>query len=269
MLAVLANPHRIKASHRRRRRAASRVWFPGQYYDVETGLMYNGARYFEPGTGRFPQSDPKGLAGGQISTYAYGNNDPLSNIDPSGLDCSVSGGSVTCAYPGGGPAFRLPAPAGFPDDINPGDFYYHKYDVTRSIGCADPNDVMQGLINNPTPAFGNPQPATPGGTPNNAAVPVVAPNNPVTSYVTNDLNTGAPIVVNITGSGSVFGPGYVARTVTDGTAHTYGEGDNPQQSSMGLPLFGGPINWAVNQAVWGSQMSQIIANSKQQCGCSH
>jgi RHS repeat-associated protein len=60
--------------------------YPGQYYDAETGLMYNGARYFEPGTGRFPQSDPQGLFGGQTSTYAYGNNDPLSNIDPSGMD---------------------------------------------------------------------------------------------------------------------------------------------------------------------------------------
>ncbi|SHL58189.1 RHS repeat-associated core domain-containing protein [Rhodanobacter sp. OK091] len=238
--------------------------YPGQYYDVETGLMYNGARYYEPGTGRFPQSDPMGLFGGQISTYAYGNNDPLSNIDPSGLGCSVSGGFVTCAYPGGGPAFRLPAPSAFPASLGPNDFWYHKYDVTRPIGCADPNDVMQGLINNPTP--GNPNPATPGGTPNNAAVPVVAPNNPVTSYLTSDLNTGAPIVVNITGANSAFGPGYVARTVTDGVAHTYGEGDAWTQSALGGGI--GP-NWAANQYIWGGQMSQIIAQSKQQCGCTH
>jgi RHS repeat-associated protein len=240
--------------------------YPGQYFDVETGLMYNGARYYEPSTGRFPQSDPKGLFGGQISTYAYGNNDPLSNIDPSGLGCSVSGGSLTCAYPGGGPTFQIPAPSGFPASLGPNDFWYHKYDVTRSIGCADPNDVMQGLINNPTPAYGNPSPATPGGTPNNAAVPIVAPNNPVTSYLTSDLNTGAPIVVNITGPNSAFGPGYVARTVTDGVAHTYGEGDAWTQSALGGGI--GP-NWAANQYIWGGQMSQIIAQSKQQCGCTH
>jgi RHS repeat-associated protein len=59
--------------------------YPGQYYDVETGLHYNGARYYEPATGRYLQSDPLGLFGGQISTYAYGNNNPLSNIDPLGL----------------------------------------------------------------------------------------------------------------------------------------------------------------------------------------
>jgi RHS repeat-associated protein len=65
--------------------------YPGQYYDAETGLMYNGARYYESATGRFPQSDPMGLLGGQISTYAYGNNDPLSNIDPTGLACNGQG----------------------------------------------------------------------------------------------------------------------------------------------------------------------------------
>ena len=57
--------------------------FPGQYYDVETGLMYNGARYYEPGTGRFPQSDPSGLAGG-VSTYAIDLNNPLTYFDPDG-----------------------------------------------------------------------------------------------------------------------------------------------------------------------------------------
>ncbi|GAB2533383.1 RHS repeat-associated core domain-containing protein [Rhodanobacter koreensis] len=238
--------------------------YPGQYYDAESGLLHNGYRDYCAACGRYIQSDPMGLFGGQISTYAYGNNAPLSNIDPLGLDCSVSGGSVTCAYPGGGPAFRLPAPSDFPASLGPNDFWYHKYDVTRSIGCADPNDVMQGLINNPTP--GNPNPATPGGTPNNAAVPFVAPNNPVTSYLTSDLNTGAPIVVNITGGNSAFAPGYVARTVTNGVAHTYGEGDAWTQSALGGGI--GP-NWAANQIVWGGQMSQIIAQSKQQCGCTH
>ena len=85
MLAALAQPRHIKESHRRRRRGASRVWLPGQYYDVESGLMYNGARYYDPTSSRYLQSDPIGLAGG-ISTFSYVAGNPLSNIDPLGLE---------------------------------------------------------------------------------------------------------------------------------------------------------------------------------------
>lgn len=56
-----------------------------QYYDIETGLFYNWHRYYDPGTGRFPQSDPIGLLGGSLSTYAYGANNPLKFIDRLGL----------------------------------------------------------------------------------------------------------------------------------------------------------------------------------------
>lgn len=43
-------------------------------------------RTYEPATGRYLQSDPMGLFGGQSSTYAYVGNYPLSNVDPLGLD---------------------------------------------------------------------------------------------------------------------------------------------------------------------------------------
>ncbi len=58
--------------------------FPGQYLDAETGVHYNYFRDYEPGTGRYVESDPIGLGGG-LSTFAYVNGKPLFNIDPMGL----------------------------------------------------------------------------------------------------------------------------------------------------------------------------------------
>ena len=58
--------------------------FPGQYYDQETGLHYNYFRDYDPSTGRYVESDPIGLDGGN-NTYGYVHNNPLIHIDPFGL----------------------------------------------------------------------------------------------------------------------------------------------------------------------------------------
>jgi len=58
--------------------------FAGMYSDSETGLYYNGHRYYDPRIGRYISSDPIGLAGG-LNTYSYVGNNPLRWIDPLGL----------------------------------------------------------------------------------------------------------------------------------------------------------------------------------------
>ncbi|WP_077002787.1 RHS repeat-associated core domain-containing protein [Variovorax sp. KK3] len=60
--------------------------FQGMYRDKESGLLYNGFRSFCPECGgRYTQADPSGLNGGP-NRFAYADGNPLSFVDPNGLE---------------------------------------------------------------------------------------------------------------------------------------------------------------------------------------
>ena len=74
--------------------------FPGQYYDKETANHYNYFRdNYNPKIGRYMQSDPIGLYGGSLSTYAYVKGNPVKYVDPRGLDIMVITGGVRDGSP--------------------------------------------------------------------------------------------------------------------------------------------------------------------------
>lgn len=75
--------------------------FPGQQYDNYTGYYYNWMRDYDPWTGRYIQADPVGLSGG-LARYTYVGGNPLSHVDPRGLDDANPFGPLI--PPGGAPS---------------------------------------------------------------------------------------------------------------------------------------------------------------------
>jgi RHS repeat-associated protein len=73
--------------------------FTGKYLDDSTGLYYFGARYYDPALGRFVSPDPLYMGDPERCTtnpvacnlFAYANNNPMSFVDPTGLDGTVAG----------------------------------------------------------------------------------------------------------------------------------------------------------------------------------
>lgn len=64
-------------------------------YGVQTdanGLLYMRARYYNPYLCRFINADPSGFSGG-LNFYAYANGNPVSLLDPFGLNAATTGDS--------------------------------------------------------------------------------------------------------------------------------------------------------------------------------
>jgi RHS repeat-associated protein len=69
--------------------------FPGQYEDPETNTRYNYFRDYDPGTGRYVESDPIGLYAG-VNTYVYVEANPLTVFDPTGEIAPIVGLYARC-----------------------------------------------------------------------------------------------------------------------------------------------------------------------------
>jgi RHS repeat-associated protein len=70
------------------------VGFPGQVWDAELGTWHNVYREYDATTGRFLTTDPLGLGGGS-NLYAYVGGNPVSYVDPLGLElCRAQVGSL-------------------------------------------------------------------------------------------------------------------------------------------------------------------------------
>ena len=72
--------------------------YTGKELDLETGLYYYGARYYNPEIGRFVQADTlKGEVSNpqSLNRYAYTMNNPMKFVDPTGnaLDVELLGGA--------------------------------------------------------------------------------------------------------------------------------------------------------------------------------
>ncbi|GGD36198.1 RHS repeat-associated core domain-containing protein [Pseudoxanthomonas indica] len=135
--------------------------FPGQRYDAAAGLNSNYFRNYEPGSGRYMESDSMGMAAG-VNTYSYASSTPFVLVDPYGMSgtCPASPSYKPSFWNDGGhiqgtnncysyaadrpenPASQLPRP--FPYLPQPGEWSGRPFEslTCRSIIRAAVSDGM-------------------------------------------------------------------------------------------------------------------------------
>jgi RHS repeat-associated protein len=92
--------------------AHTRYHFTGRELEVATGLQYNRARWYDPAVGRWISEDPIGFKGG-MNLSEYVNNNPITLVDPSGLQ--FIGPCAACLRPS--PIFAPPRPISPPRPV--------------------------------------------------------------------------------------------------------------------------------------------------------
>jgi RHS repeat-associated protein len=115
--------------------------FTGRRYDEESGLYYYRARMYNPGLGRFLQTDPMGYID-TVNPYAYCANNPLNWIDPWG-EKIYSRGEVETILNSGRNAPYNPLRHGFPSEIAPG-YSNSNLDIYDKLGLIPGYDYGAG-----------------------------------------------------------------------------------------------------------------------------
>ncbi len=106
--------------------------FPGQFFQIETGLAYNHHRHYDAVTGRYTQPDPLGFVDGP-SVYAYAGNSPWMKVDPEGLaTCtySISTQKMIC----------VPNSGGSPQSVGPSGVFSGKNEQKNCNSCTGEKD---------------------------------------------------------------------------------------------------------------------------------
>jgi RHS repeat-associated protein len=77
---------------------STNLWYTGHFRDIETALIYTGARYYDPMIGRFMGVDSIPFNeenAHSFNRYAYANNNPYRFRDPNGLWAEEVVGAVS------------------------------------------------------------------------------------------------------------------------------------------------------------------------------
>lgn len=224
--------------------------YTGHVNDVDSGLVYMQARYYDSDLGRFISFDPAAEKPAEVfgfNRYAYANNNPSTNLDPDGRDCATANGMTRCVTQAYDVSFN--AQAGFRDFTSQSE-NYHFYSVPVVAMAVPVADARAQLIASPTPGFSNG--ASANGTPNDAT-PILGgllPNaiSPVMSFTVMNMKDGQPAIVNVTERGHALASGIVVREAGSSALggsliQTWGEGTARLQAA-------GTYSGAIINSVW-------------------